>query len=360
MTDTGAKSQGVASLLTARRTFLLKDSIGEIPSNMHWGIQELQKWGTPVEEIAPAPLLKKSTLVRSLSKIFGVNFIYAAALWRARADVNRLGALYTITPNGALVAVLLRSLGILHCRVILLLTGLTMFKGTGKVASLKQKLLSKWFSKINRIMVTSTSEVDGLKRKIADGESVAVFNPLCIDLNFYQPVENGARKDDFILIIGNDENRDWSTSLEIVRNCPSLKFKIISSYFLNKELKMPDNCEYLGNPPFADSRKEFQHAAIVLIVTKPSTYFSGITTVLAAMACGAVVVSDDSKSAGDYGMKESENYLRYDRGDLPVVSKILHSILESAELRLKIRNEGYENVKNYGMDRFAAVVKSCL
>lgn len=360
MTDSGLKAKGVVSLLTARRTFLLKDSHGEIPSNMYWGTAELEKWGIPVQEIAPALYLKNSSLLRGLVKFFGVNFIYLFSLLRERRAINKLGAIYTITPNGAQIAVLLRAVGLLDCRIILYLTGFTMFTGGGLLMPLKRKILSWWFSRMDHIMLVTRFEVNGLKRNISNGESIVAFAPLGVDLEFYRPADPRLREDNFILIIGNDENRDWSTALKIGAACPQLKFRIITNYFNGRAVQMPENCTYLGNPPFAESRKAFENAAVVLIVTKPSTYFSGITTILAAMASGAVVITDDSKSAEDYEMTEGKNYLKYERGDIEGAAKCLHSVLSDSELRSSLRDAAYKNVANYSMDRFAAAVGSQL
>lgn len=350
---------GLISLLTSKREFLISEAGKSIPSNMFWGVHELKSKGLEVVELVPAQIVKRSSFFRIINKATGGYFIYFWVLLRNRRLVNSHGRLYTIAHAGAMAAVTLRALGLLNVRVVLMLTGYGMMTAGNPIARLGLAWKRWAYSKMEAIILITQLELEGFRRAMAGKPCNLVMSPLGIDLDFYRPPTDGVRER-FILAIGNDNYRDWAATVKIAEACPEYQFRFITKSVNLAGLTLPPNVTPLGDPPFSASREQFQKAAVVLIVTKPSTYFSGITTVLAAMACGAVVVSDEDKSADDYGMIHGKNYLLYKRGDSQSAAAALKIGMDDKTRVSQLIAAGFENARAFNMDRFAACLNQQL
>lgn len=73
----------------------------------------------------------------------------------------------------------------------------------------------------------------------------------------------------------------------------------------------------------AQTRKRLAECSLILITTKPATYFSGFTTMLAAMAMGRAVVFDNPENGEVYGLKDGENAIYIPCGKVGEAAGIL-------------------------------------
>lgn len=348
---------GVISILTCKRTFFLAEAGKSIPSNMFWGTAEMRDSGEEVIEIAPAQMLAVSPILRLLRKIGGSAMIYAIAILRYRREINRIRRIYTITHVAAITAVVLVRLRLINARVSLLLIGAGGMDSTGFVAGLLNRFREGTYRRMHAIIFTTRLEYDQFQKHTQGRLRNLKCFPFGIDLAFYAPPSTQSRSAAF-LIIGNDQYRDWPMAMEIARRCPEVKFRVITRSQNLTGIDLPANVTYLGDLPFAVSRDEFTRARAVLICSRPSPYFSGNTTIFAAMAAGAVVVADEDKSAVDCNLVAGKNWLYFPRGNVTAAMEVITALDE--KLATTLAANAHTTVARFGMQYFARSVTGAL
>ena len=119
-----------------------------------------------------------------------------------------------------------------------------------------------------------------------------------VDTDFWAPSEPSTTEDrPYVLAIGNDLNRDYST---LIRAIPDeIPLKIVTQQKLGKErLWQKPSIEILNQwLSHEEVRALYQLAAFVVIpVKKVSSESTGLSTILQAMACGTPVLTADGRT----------------------------------------------------------------
>jgi glycosyltransferase involved in cell wall biosynthesis len=122
-----------------------------------------------------------------------------------------------------------------------------------------------------------------------------------VDDEFYRPIES--RKEDFILSVGDDIGRDYSTLIEAVSGT-SYDVRIRSSS-LSPD-KLPPNVAILGRTDFLALRALYAQARIVVLPLHSLSSPTGVTTLLEALAMGKPVIASDVGTTRDI-IRDGEN-----------------------------------------------------
>tara|TARA_Y100000590_G_scaffold470726_2_gene668712 strand:- start:25948 stop:26967 length:1020 start_codon:yes stop_codon:yes gene_type:complete len=170
-------------------------------------------------------------------------------------------------------------------------------------------------------------------------EKVRVFY-FGVDNNYWSVFEN--EKEDFILSVGNDHNRDFKTLVSALAD--SYKLKIVT------RLQVPDhkNIEVLNGISNDELRELYQKSALVVAPSKYiETESSGLSVTLQSMSCGSAVVASRSYAMEEI-FKDGQNIFFYqaeNHEELKVMVDQLfqnkHKILECGKSARKRVHETY-------------------
>lgn len=122
------------------------------------------------------------------------------------------------------------------------------------------------------------------------------FLPFGIDEEEFVPSE--APDQGYVLVVGRDKGRDWTTTFEALRNI-GIPVKVCCRPEDLAGICVPDDIEILGYVDRDRYRELLGHACVVVVSTRPLLYPTGQTVLLESMAMKrAVVVSGTPALAG--------------------------------------------------------------
>jgi glycosyltransferase involved in cell wall biosynthesis len=167
------------------------------------------------------------------------------------------------------------------------------------------------------------------------------------DKKFYQPtLEN----DDYILSVGKDNGRDFSTLLDVAKKIDK-KFIIITSKKNLKKLKnAPKNIRVHYDINYQELKIFYEKALCIVIALKKDestdgSDCSGQTVTLDAMACAKPVIISKREWTADY-IEDSKNGLLFKPSNSNNLEKIIRKITENADFAQKIGLNGRKSVEN--------------
>lgn len=167
-----------------------------------------------------------------------------------------------------------------------------------------------------------------------------------VDTDFWVPSEQtrpGHRS--FVLAIGNDLNRDYST---LIRAIPDeIALKIITQQKLgNEELWQKPNIEILNQwLSNREVRALYQQATFVVIpVKKVSSESTGLSTILQAMACGTPVLTADGRTIREL-FEDSEACMFYEAENERSLRSNIIGLWENKDKSAQIGSHGLDLVR---------------
>lgn len=182
--------------------------------------------------------------------------------------------------------------------------------------------------------------------------------PQGIDLNFweYAEVEN-ARENTVLMVAGRIEGKKGIKEVAQVTHELGYKFLLVgrvsSGEYFNEIKSVCPNLEFRENVSEEDLQKAY-HDAVVLAVNSVDGFESGPTVILEAMASGTCVLTRNVGHVVD--LYDGQNMVvRYGASeDVEDLKKELKGLMENVPLRKRLREKGWDTVKNLGADRMAA------
>jgi len=181
------------------------------------------------------------------------------------------------------------------------------------------------------------------------------FLPFCLDTDFWAK-KYKINKQNQILFVGNDSNRDISLLSNIVKNTPNINFKIISTLTEVKKIKY-SNTEVIngswGSKFLSDEelRDIYKSSLLTIIPLVDSLQPSGQSVALQSILCGTPVIISKTKGFWDLDLfQDNRNILFVEGSDLKRWLSVINKAVSDKE-RLKLLSFNGLNTasKNYNL-----------
>ncbi len=315
-------------------------SAGVHPTEFFYGYPELAALGWPVKMLDeedlgvrnPLPLVGR--LLAILGRALG-GLPIAALPSLARPEnlrrLNQASVIVATTNSFGVGAAILKRLGYLKPELLFLPMGLAHRPLPPWLA-----WCYRWALRGTRILSISRGEQESLSRAL--GARVPVdYLPFGVDERFWQPGESG--DDGYVLSIGNDQSRDYSTLVAAWRpEYPQLR--IVTSLPVPNA---PANVEIIRGDwrtqilSDEEIRRLYQRARFVVLPIRKTLQPSGQSACLQAMACGKAVVFSDIRGLWDRQlMVDGETLLLTRPGDPEDLRRGINKLLTSPALATRL------------------------
>lgn len=318
------------------------------PSNLLWGAVELAEAGYQVEHFYPSSYVG-GLLARSR---FAAYFMF---LVKARHELAECDVLYVSAHNVILAAALGKFLGLVKPELLVVQGAVHIGLPRGGWRRPFLRAADRWVLKKAAVTLYLTAAEARLARRHTGLEGKKIdWIRFGVDADFYQ--ESAEAKDNCIIAIGNDGNRDWRILSEIAARLPGALFKVVTQDARIGRFSFPPNVEVCTGLDLAQSKIILARARGLLLATKPNLHFSGMTTVMNAMLVGTPVVLDEAEALPDYFLRPGGNCLAFKRGDADAAVACLRRLFDDAELWRRLREEGLLMREAFGMKAFGAAL----
>lgn len=200
------------------------------------------------------------------------------------------------------------------------------------------------------LVLSSAAKWEMIKAFGVDINNVEIFH-FGTDLSFWKAAGFDDREN-FILSVGNDHNRDYQTLISALPD--RVRLKVVTQ----KPIPQSNHVEVLNGLDNKELRSLYQRA---LMVVTPSRKIlnesSGLSSTLQAMACGApVVVSDSLPMRELFGHKQAVSFYEPENPD-SLRSKI-ELLMASKKEREVLSKRGQELVRsNYNVEEMERKLK---
>jgi glycosyltransferase involved in cell wall biosynthesis len=322
--------------------------VGATPSNMQWGALELEELGYPVERFYPSLYIKG--WLKGAGYLANVVFIL-----KTRREIARCDVLYIYTQKMMVVAAIARSIGLLNPRLVFLLGSLAIGQPQdGRLQGL-YGLVDRWIFRqaAAAIYYTEAEAVAARKNTRLDQDCIRSMR-FAVDADFYS--EPTARKEGYVIAIGNDYRRDWKMVASVAKHLPDIAFKVVSQDPELRQTSFPPNVSVYPASSLVESKNLIARANCLLLTTKPHLGFSGTTTMMNALLLGTPVVLDESYSLADYKLVDRLNCLSFPRGDVGGAANCISEVFMYPEFANSLRKEGLALRETYSMRAYARML----
>lgn len=165
--------------------------------------------------------------------------------------------------------------------------------------------------------------------------------PFGIDTDFFVPrPEQGDR---YLLAVGRDRGRDWSTFFEAVHSV-DIPVKVCCRPSQIAGMKVPSNVEVLGHVSRSTYRQLLAGAGAVAVLTHPLSYPSGQSVVLEAMAMAKAVIATETPSLAEY-LQPGIDCLTVPPHESAAARQQIESVLADRSLAKRLGVEGRRTVE---------------
>jgi len=238
-------------------------------------------------------------------------------------------AIFCINDAISFAVLFFKSLGLINVPVITLFQSLSerhirYFSGK-KIAKKFIKFLLGYSDLI--LTLSSSSSTELIQSFDLDKNKVKEFY-FGADKEFWSPSNDS--KEDYILSVGNDSNRDFNTLIDALAD--DYKIKIVSRLKFNDH----KNVEVLNGISNEELRDAYRKAKFVITPSRLIlTESSGLSTTLQAMACGTPVIASDSLPFREF-FEHNKSIFLYEPQNPGSLKEVVKNISE----------EDYNNVKS--------------
>ena len=184
------------------------------------------------------------------------------------------------------------------------------------------------------------------------------YFPFSIDTKFWSNDEFVPSKNEQIIFVGNDGNRDFKLLIEIAEHIPDKEFLFISQSQYLKDLKL-DNVKILegkwGSLKISDEtlKDYYLNSRICILPLKDSTQPSGQSVSLQCMSLGIPIMISKTKGFWDYDSFQHEENILFTNNSLNSWVENINSFYEKTTLLDSISaNAKNMVVNNYNLKTF--------
>jgi len=204
---------------------------------------------------------------------------------------------------------------------------------------------------LDKLFFLGVGEYKLAKNHIKNREKV-VFMPFNIDCDFWENSELKIEKNNQILFIGNDGNRDFDLLIDIAKIMPEKNFVFVSSNQQILNIKLPNVTVINGN--WRDGflrdlelKKIYQKSRLVILPLKNSTQPSGQSVALQSMSMGIPVIISKNKGFWDEeNFVENKNIFFQTTNDPQSWSKKINNLFDNTILLKKVSQDASLLVRN--------------
>ncbi len=180
------------------------------------------------------------------------------------------------------------------------------------VSGIKKAILRWIASGVDLFIVLQSSQIEAVAETLSISSDKILFLPRCVDVEFFQS-RDSFLSGDYILSIGGDRDRDYSTLLRSVKDKP-LHLNLAVRKWCEVPSEIPENVSVLWEVPIYKLRDIYAKSKFVVITCGPNTHGSGTTTLLEAMAMGKATIISRTQGFHDYFV-EGETAITVKPGD---------------------------------------------
>jgi glycosyltransferase involved in cell wall biosynthesis len=158
----------------------------------------------------------------------------------------------------------------------------------------RKNVINYIFKKVDHVFFLGKEEYDLARSIHIKYIDKFIFLPFSVDIDFWQS-KSLKEKNEHILFIGNDGNRDYEFTLKLARKMKDFKFYFITQKITNKS-DIPKNVTLLngswGTETYTDEeiRDFYNESRITILPIKNTNQPSGQSVTLQSMAMGTPVI----------------------------------------------------------------------
>ncbi len=216
------------------------------------------------------------------------------------------------------------------------------------------------FSTSKNLFFLSEGEYKYAKRNYQKYKDKFIFEPFCIDLDFWKPKKEFNSKNDKIqiLFIGNDGSRDYEFVKSLVNKSENIEFNLISNQFKKDEFKQNVNLyngSWVDNKISDEKIKDFYYKADLTIIPLIDTLQpSGQSVALQSIACGTPVLITKTSGFWDPSKFENKNNIIFcEKNDADYWLGEIESVCGDKKLMETLKENGIKTVEsNYSLKNF--------
>jgi glycosyltransferase involved in cell wall biosynthesis len=223
-------------------------------------------------------------------------FVQALLMEREIARSSVTIAMFESQANFVAMARALRIPGFRHGKLMVIECWLA--RDAPRFSPFRRCLYRFTYRSVDCVVCFSSNQVALLSEALGIPEHRITFVPFGIDSEFFAPATDPV-DGDYVLAVGRDAERDWSTFFDAVRNL-DVPVKVVCRVERIAGLDVPANVEVLGMVSRAEYRNLLARARVVVIATNPVAYPTGQSVLLEAMSTGRCCVVTETPALVDY------------------------------------------------------------
>ena len=214
------------------------------------------------------------------------------------------------------------------------------------------------FEKVNHVFFLGKEEYDLAKSIHMKYKDKFIFLPFSVDIDFWQS-KSLKEKNEHILFIGNDGNRDYEFTLKLDRKMKDYKFYFITQKITNKS-DIPGNVTLLngswGTETYTDEeiRDIYNESRITILPIKNTNQPSGQSVTLQSMSMGTPVIISNIDGFWDkQSFINNEHIIFVDENTLDNWEKAIIDLFSNEKkLNFLARNGSTLIQENYNLNLF--------
>ena len=188
----------------------------------------------------------------------------------------------------------------------------------------------RWaYDSIDRLYYLSSNQGSILQERLRLPADRLRYVPFGVDTETFCP--SGAPDGDYLLVVGRDRGRDWSTLFDAVKGL-DMPVKLCCRLSDVAGYEIPSNVEVLGYVDRVIYRNLLGRARVVAVASRPVVYPSGQSVMLEAMAMGRTVVVTKTEALNDY-VRDGVNSIAVPVGDALALREMIRTASADDELR---------------------------
>jgi glycosyltransferase involved in cell wall biosynthesis len=204
------------------------------------------------------------------------------------------------------------------------------------------------------VVAYSNRQIDLWSERLTARRDRFTFLPYTVDIGFYAPVGAQANEEPYVLSVGRDLGRDFTTLVEAMRGT-GLRLKLITlPYLLPPGATSESFIDIRERVSYEELFALYANAAIVVVpLTDALLYPSGIRAVLEAALLEKAVISTYTPVLEEY-MTADEEIVYVRPQSVEQLRTAITTLMHDEPKRIRIqRNAKRRALSEYGMDVFA-------
>ena len=305
-----------------------------------------------------------------IRKTFSLPFYGSKLL--SEENINKLGQSkhIVLTNETAIYSTLfyfLKNKKLINAKTTIFLMGITDSSTNYFYKMFKKKLNKLIFKLHDNILFLSSNEKNYASKNYLNFKSKMQYFPFLVDQDFWSFKSKKLKKDDYILFIGNDKNRDYFFLKALANLLKDYRFLFISNNIELENFSSPNVSIIKG-----DWRKGYLtdkqllnyylNAKISIIPLKNSKQPSGQSVAMQSMSAGTPVIITETDGFWDpIIFKNNEHIFKIKTNDLKKWSQKIEDLFQD-DLKLEKVSLNAKNVlrKNYDQQKYYEVLKNLI